>query len=455
MPTFAADTASAEPTGFWSLAFAVVVLLGTGLHLWLIQRQMRHVWQHRGAVPEAFASTVSAQAHLKAAHYTLDKARLAQLGVLFSAALLMAWTLLGGLNLLNQTLIETIAPQFGGMAYQLCLLAVFALLGFLLEWPLQAYATFTVEQKHGFNRSTPALFVMDSLKGLILSALLGLPLAALVLWLMGQAGSLWWWWAWCAWAGFNLLLMVIYPTWIAPRFNRFEPLRDQALTERVQALMARCHFHAQGLFVMDGSRRSAHANAYFTGLGRSKRVVFYDTLLAKLTPEEVEAVLAHELGHFSHRHVQKRLLVMLGLSLGGLALLGQLSNYGGFYLSLGVQPSMQAPNDAVALLLFGLLMPTASLLFTPLASHFSRQDEFEADAYASVQARPEALRSALLKLHEDNASTLTPDPLFARVFYSHPPALERLSALGATGAILAHGEAGAMGESGAAAGNAS
>jgi STE24 endopeptidase len=425
----AADFVWSSPSGLWSLAFTWAVLLSTGLQLWLIQRQMRHVWLHRGAVPEAFASRISLQAHQKAAHYSMDKARLAQLGVILSAALLMAWTLLGGLDLLNQTLLETLAPRFGSLGYQLSLLAVFALVGFLLEWPLEAYATFGVEKKHGFNRSTPALFVADSLKGLALSALLGLPLAALVLWLMGQAGSLWWWWAWCVWAGFNLLLMVIYPTLIAPRFNRFEPLRDAALTERVHALMARCKFRAQGLYVMDGSRRSAHANAYFTGLGRSKRVVFYDTLLSKLTPEEVEAVLAHELGHFSHRHVQKRLAVMLGLSLAGFAVLGQLSGHSSFYLSLGVQPSLHAPNDALALLLFGLLMPTVSILFTPIASYFSRRDEFEADAYACAHAQPQALFSALLKLHEDNASTLTPDPLYARVFYSHPPALERLSAM--------------------------
>jgi len=261
------------------------------------------------------------------------------------------------------------------------------------------------------------------------AALIGLPLAALVLWLMGAAGGLWWLWAWGAWVGFNLLLLVLYPTVIAPLFNKFEPLADEGLKARVQALMQRCGFAAQGLFVMDGSRRSAHANAYFTGLGAAKRVVFFDTLLARLTPGEVEAVLAHELGHFRHGHVKKRMAALFAASLGGLALLGWLAGQSGFYAGLGVPPNPAAPNDALALILFMLALPPFTFFAAPLMAQLSRRHEFEADAYACVQADGRALASALLKLHEDNAATLTPDPLYVRFYYSHPPATERLAAL--------------------------
>jgi STE24 endopeptidase len=259
--------------------------------------------------------------------------------------------------------------------------------------------------------------------------LIGVPLLALILWLMGAAGPWWWLWAWGAWMGFNLLLLVIYPTVIAPFFNKFKPLDDESLKSRVQALMARCGFAAKGLFVMDGSRRSAHANAYFTGLGAAKRVVFYDTLLARLTAGEVEAVLAHELGHFKHKHVLKRIVSIFGLSLVGLALLGWLTSQSGFYAGLGVQPNMGTPNDALALLLFMLALPPFTFFLSPLMALVSRRHEFEADAYACAQASGHDLAQALLKLHEDNAATLTPDPLYVRFYYSHPPASERLAAL--------------------------
>jgi len=273
------------------------------------------------------------------------------------------------------------------------------------------------------------LWLADLAKGTLLSVLIGLPLAALVLWIMGHTGGLWWLYAWGAWVVFNLVLLVLYPTVIAPLFNKFEPLPDEALKTRVQALMQRCGFAAQGLFVMDGSRRSAHANAYFTGLGAAKRVVFFDTLLQRLTPAEVEAVLAHELGHFKRRHVLKRMVGIFTLSLLGLALLGWLAGQAAFYTGLGVQPALAAPNDALALVLFMLALPPFTYFFAPVMAHFSRAHEFEADAYACAQADGAALASALLKLHEDNASTLTPDPLYARFYYSHPPAGERLAAL--------------------------
>ena len=303
------------------------------------------------------------------------------------------------------------------------------MIGSLLDLPWELYNTFRIEQRFGFNRMTWKLYVADALKGILVGALIGLPIAALILWLMGAAGAYWWLWAWAAWMGFNLAIMVLYPTVIAPLFNKFEPLPDEGLKAQVEGLMQRCGFKARGLFVMDGSRRSAHGNAYFTGIGAAKRVVFFDTLLARLNGPEVAAVLAHELGHFKHRHVLKRMVVMFALSLAGFALLGWLSGQTGFYVAFSVQPNMAAPNDALALLLFMLVVPVFGFFFTPLASRMSRKDEFEADAYACAQASGADLAAALLKLHEDNAGTLTPDPVYARFYYSHPPASERLAAL--------------------------
>jgi STE24 endopeptidase len=372
---------------------------------------------------------VTLQAHRRAAQYTLAKGRFGLLATAFGTLVLLGWTLLGGLDLLNQALLDSVQPRFGDMAYQLALLAAFTLIGSLIELPLELYSTFRIEQRFGFNRITPKLFAIDLLKNTVVGALIGLPLAALVLWLMGAAGSLWWLWAWGAWMAFNLVLLVLYPTVIAPWFNKFEPLADAALAERVQSLMRRCGFAAKGLFVMDGSRRSAHANAYFTGLGAAKRVVFFDTLLQRLSPSEVEAVLAHELGHFNHRHVQKRIAGIFGFSLLALALLGWLSTQAPFYAGLGVTPNLQAPNDALALLLFMLALPPFAFFVSPLMAHFSRRHEFEADAYACAQASGQDLANALLKLHEDNAATLTPDPVYVRFYYSHPPASERLAAL--------------------------
>jgi STE24 endopeptidase len=315
------------------------------------------------------------------------------------------------------------------MAYQLALLAAFALISGAIDLPLDLVATFRLEQRFGFNRMSWRLYLLDLAKGLLIGTLIGLPIAALVLWLMHAAGSLWWLWAWGVWMAFNLLILVLYPTVIAPLFNKFEPLADETLETRVPALMARCGFAAKGLFVMDGSRRSAHGNAYFTGLGAAKRVVFFDTLLAKLSPGEVEAVLAHELGHFKHRHVTQRILMMFALSLAGFALLGWLTSRAWFYTGLGVSPNLSAPNDALALLLFALALPVFAFFVSPLFAQLSRRHEFQADAYACAQSSGADLAAALLKLHEDNASTLTPDPLYVRFYYSHPPASERLAAL--------------------------
>ena len=412
-----------------TLLFAAAVLASFLVSLWLATRQMRHVAAHRDAVPAAFAATVPLAAHQKAADYTLAKGRFGLVTSAVATAVLLGWTLLGGLDALNLALRDAVLPGYGAMAYQLALLFSFALIGALIDLPLEWISTFRLEERFGFNRMTPRMFFTDLIKSTAVGAAIGLPIATLVLWIMGAAGSLWWLWAWGAWVSFNLLLLVIYPTWIAPLFNKFEPLQDEALKQRVTALMQRCGFAAKGLFVMDGSRRSAHANAYFTGLGSSKRVVFFDTLLSRLTPEEVEAVLAHELGHFSHRHVVKRMVGIFAASLAGLALLGWLSQQMAFFSGLGVTASLNAPNDALALLLFMLALPPFMFFVSPLAARWSRRHEFEADAYACAQADGRALRTALLKLHEDNATTLTPDPVYVRFYYSHPAASERLAAL--------------------------
>ncbi|HSV60549.1 MAG TPA: M48 family metallopeptidase [Variovorax sp.] len=409
-------------------AFATALVAGLLLKFWLASRQVRHVASHRDAVPPAFAQTITLAAHQKAADYTIAKSRFGIVEMAWSAALLLGWTLLGGLDLLNRSLGEWLGT---GMVQQLALLAAFSLIGGVLELPFALWQTFRLEERFGFNKMTLRLWIGDLLKSTLLGALIGLPLAALILWLMGAAGSRWWLWAWAVWIGFNLTLMLLYPTFIAPLFNKFKPLDDATLKARVTALMKRCGFAAKGLFVMDGSRRSAHANAYFTGFGASKRVVFYDTLLRQLNAGEVEAVLAHELGHFKHRHVMKRMVAMFALSLAGFALLGWLSSQAWFYTGLGVQPNMSGPNDALALLLFMLAVPVFGVFVAPLAAMLSRQHEFEADAYAVKQTNSADLSNALLKLYQDNASTLTPDPVFVKFYYSHPPASERLARMAA------------------------
>ncbi|MEO8806646.1 MAG: M48 family metallopeptidase [Burkholderiaceae bacterium] len=412
-----------------TLVFAAALVASLGLKFWLATRQMRHVAAHRNTVPPAFAETITLAAHQRAADYTLAKARFGLLTMAFGAVVLLGWTLLGGIDTLNLALRDTVQARWGDMAYQLALLACFALIGGVLDLPFELYSTFRIEQQFGFNRITLKLYIADALKGVAIGALIGLPIAALILWIMGAVGAMWWFWAWAAWMSFSLLMMVLIPSYIMPLFNKFEPLADESLKARVQALMARCGFAAKGLFVMDGSKRSAHANAYFTGFGASKRVVFFDTLLNKLSPGEVEAVLAHELGHFKHKHVIKRIVSMSAISLAGFALLGWLSTQAWFYAGLGVRPSVGAPNDAVALLLFLLVTPVFGYFVSPLFAQLSRRHEFEADAYACKQASGNDLAAALLKLHEDNASTLTPDPVYVRFYYSHPPASERLAAL--------------------------
>ena len=421
IPTF-------PPSLILTFTFALTLLAGLMLKFWLSSRQIRHVAQHRTVVPPAFTHVITLAAHQKAADYTLTKARFGLLELALGTLVLVGWTLLGGLSALNQVLLGWLG---GGMGQQVVLLAAFVLISGLIDLPVTLYQTFVIEERFGFNKMTPKLWLLDLLKSTLIGALIGLPIAALILWMMGTAGSWWWLWAWGVWMGFNLLLLLIYPTFIAPLFNKFSPLEDENLKARVTALMKRCGFAAKGLFVMDGSKRSAHANAYFTGFGASKRVVFYDTLLSKLSAGEVEAVLAHELGHFKHKHVIKRIVSMFAMSLLGFALLGWLATQIWFYTGLGVQPNLSAPNDALALLLFMLAVPVFSFFIAPVFAYFSRKHEFEADAYAVQHTSGPDLSTALLKLYEDNASTLTPDPVFVKFYYSHPPASERLARMGA------------------------
>jgi STE24 endopeptidase len=410
----------------FSVLFAAALTLSIAVRFWLATRQVRHVSRHRDAVPADFAGRITLEAHRRAADYTVARVRLGMVETVIGAMLLLGFTLFGGLQWLLDVLAQWLPQR--PFARQIAFVAAVALIGALVDLPVAWYRQFRLEQRFGFNRMTPRLFTSDALKGAAVASALGLPLLALVLWLMRSAGGLWWLWAWGAWVAFNLAILVLYPTVIAPMFNRFEPLADGAVRQRVEALLARCGFASRGLFVMDGSRRSAHGNAYFTGLGRSKRIVFFDTLLARLEPDEVEAVLAHELGHFSRRHVLKRIALMFAASLAGLWLLGWLSRQAWFYQGLGVTPGA-GEFDAAALVLFFLALPVFTFVLQPLASWASRRHEFEADAFAAAHARAQDLVSALVKLYEDNASTLTPDPVHSAFYDSHPPASLRIGRL--------------------------
>lgn len=406
-----------------TLTLVVALLAHVTLKFWLNARQVRHVARHRDAVPPAYADTMRLPDHQKAADYTLAKARLSQLDIALDAAVLLGWTLLGGLSAMNQLLLEWIGP---GMAQQLALVVGFTLVGGLIGLPLSLTKTFGVEQRFGFNKITPALWLADMAKGVVLGLVLGLPLLWVVLWLMQAGGAAWCLWVWGVLVAWQLFLMAIAPNVIMPLFNKFTPLDDASLKARVQGLMQRAGFTAKGFFVMDGSRRSAHSNAFFTGFGASKRVVFFDTLLKQLSPAEMVAVLAHELGHFKHQHVLKIMLTRFATMLLGLAMLGWLAQQPWFYSGLGVMPNLTGSNNALALVLFMLVTPVVTFFLAPISAWRSRQAEFEADAYAVSQTPHQDLSSALLKLYQDNASTLTPDPWYVKFYYTHPPASERL-----------------------------
>ncbi|HKT94525.1 MAG TPA: M48 family metallopeptidase [Paraburkholderia sp.] len=417
---------SPSPALYFSVLFVVAVLAMVATKLWLASRQIRFVVAHRGAVPAQFTATIPLAAHQRAADYTVARTRLGMIEIVLGAVVLIALTLLGGVQVLDLGISDTIGRDYVG---QIALVGAVLAISGIVELPLDYYRQFVVEERFGFNRMTKRIFIMDRIKGLLIGAAFGIPLLFVVLWLMKQAGSLWWLWTWAVWVAFQMLVLVLYPTFIAPLFNKFEPLRDEALRSRIEALMQRCGFAAKGLFVMDGSRRSAHGNAYFTGFGAAKRIVFFDTLLARLSGSEIEAVLAHELGHFKRRHVIKRMVVTFAISLALLALLGWLSQRVWFYEGLGVRPSLLGGNEGLALVLFFLAVPVFLFFVTPLGSLSSRKHEFEADAFAATQTDAQHLVNALVKLYEDNASTLTPDPLYTAFYYSHPPASQRIDRL--------------------------
>jgi STE24 endopeptidase len=410
----------------FSLLFVAFLLITLCVRLWLASRQIRHVAAHRAAVPPQFAERIPLSAHQKAADYTVAKTRLGMLELLVNAAALIGFTLLGGLQWLSLQLLELTGP---GMTYQISLIGAFAIISGIIDLPFSYYRQFVLEAKFGFNKMTLGLYIADMVKGVLLGASIGLPLIWVILTLMEKSGDLWWLYAWIVWSGFQLLMLVLYPTVIAPLFNKFTPLTDQSLRERIEGLMKRVGFSSSGLFVMDGSKRSAHGNAYFSGFGAAKRIVFFDTLLSRLAPHEIEAVLAHELGHFKLKHIVKRIVVMFALSLALLALLGYLKTQAWFYTGLGVTPLMDASNDAMALLLFMLVLPVFTFLLSPLSSITSRKHEFEADAFAARYTNGQDLVAALVKLYEDNASTLTPDPLHSAFYDSHPPASVRINKL--------------------------
>ena len=406
----------------FSILFVAALLLTTLAKLWLARRHLAHIAAHRAEVPQAFREQIDLAAHQKAADYTSAKTRFAMLGALFDAALLLVFTVGGGIRWIADFWAHVFV---GPIAQGLSTIVSVLLISALLETPFDLYRTFVIEARHGFNKMTLALYLIDALKSVLLGAVIGLPLLSGVLWLMGRMGDNWWLYVWGVWVGFSLLLLFVYPSFIAPLFNKFLPMQDETLKARIEALLLKCGFTASGLFVMDGSKRSSHGNAYFTGFGKTKRIVFFDTLLSRLDPNEIEAVLAHELGHFKRRHVVKRIALTFVMSLGFLWLLAQLMGAGWFYAGLGVT----SQTTALALLLFFMVLPVFSFLLHPLSSAWSRKHEFEADAYAAQQTDARDLSSALVKMYQDNAATLTPDPLYSTFYDSHPPALLRINKL--------------------------
>ena len=401
--------------------FLIFFALTLFTRLWLKIRHIRFVAAHRAAVPADFAERIVLPDHQKAADYTVDRSRTAILGMLIEAVVLLAFTLGGGLAALH----DLWSPRLDGIPYGLAMIFSLTLISGLIDLPLSLYSQFVIEARHGFNRMSPGLFFADLLKQTLLGIAIGAPLILAVLWLMGAMGPNWWLYVWVFWSAFNLLAMFVYPTWIAPLFNKFSPLEDGEMKSRIEALLNRCGFRSSGLFVMDGSKRSNHGNAYFTGFGNNKRIVFFDTLLSRLSPPEIEAVLAHELGHFRKKHVVKHIIVMFASSLVLLWLLGQLIDAPWFFHGLGVP----AQNTTLALILFFLVMPIFTFPFSPLTSYLSRKHEFEADAYAAEHTAAADLGRALVKLYEDNASTLTPDPIHSMFYDSHPPAAQRIARL--------------------------
>ncbi|KAG1707704.1 CAAX prenyl protease 1 [Nymphon striatum] len=399
-----------------------MLLVTTGMQLWLSLRQSKYVAKHRAAVPDEFADKITLEEHQKAADYTRAKSGFGRTELLVGSAVLLLWTLGGGLNWLDK-LIRSF--EWGLLTTGVAVLAGFSLISSVIDIPSSLYRTFVIEEKFGFNNSTLKTFFIDMLKGAAVSIVIGVPLILLVLWLMETAGDLWWLYAWVALTGFSILMMWAYPKFIAPLFNKFQPLEEGEVLNRITTLLERTGFNSDGVFVMDGSKRSSHGNAYFTGFGKTKRIVFFDTLLKHLTPTQVEAVLAHELGHFKHKHVFKGMIASMSMTLVGFAVLAWLMNQPWFYNALGVEQ----PSTYMALILFMIVSPAFTFFIGPIMSRWSRKHEFEADTFAAQQSNAGELISALVGLYKKNAGTLTPDPLYSAFYDSHPPASIRIAHL--------------------------
>ncbi len=417
----------------FTLIFLAALLMSTAVEFWLDKRQLKSVQAHQHEVPARFRNVISLQAHQKAARYTIARLKFGKWVGLYSLGLLLMWTIGGGLDALDQAVRSL---GWSELATGVVFILVFFFLNGLLDLPFSIYKTFVIEEKFGFNNMTPRLFITDLIKSAILMTMIAAPLIGVILWLMQSAGSLWWLWAWAVWVGFSLLMMWAYPTFIAPLFNKFEPLKDASLREAIEGLLQRCGFESNGLFQMDGSKRSSHGNAYFTGFGKSKRIVFYDTLLEQLSTHETLAVLAHELGHFKRNHIKKRMIVTFAVFFAGFALMGWLGKQTWFYEGLGVSH----PSNHMLLILFMLVMPVFTFFISPVMNLYSRKHEFEADDYAKEHANAQDLISALVKMYEDNAATLTPDPLYSAWHDSHPPAPIRVAHLETTTTHGTHDE---------------
>jgi len=408
----------------FTLFFLTMMVISTVMRLYLSQRQINYVAKHRAQVPDSFADKISLEDHQKAADYTTTKVKFGRLPLAYEVALLLIWTLGGGLQWLDQNILSLdLDPILTGIA----VILTFTFISAALDLPFSLYSTFVIEEKFGFNRTTIKTFITDMLKGSLLGLVIGVPLLYVILWLMQQTGEQWWIYTWLVISGFSLFMMWVYPTWIAPIFNKFEPLEEGETLNRITSLLTRCGFNSNGIFVIDGSKRSSHGNAYFSGFGRNKRIVFFDTLLKMLSDDELEAVLAHELGHFKKKHIIKGMAISFGTTLLGLAILAWLMKADWFYSSLGVEHA----SSYMALLLFTLVLPVFTFVFQPLFSIFSRKNEFEADAFAAEQTDAKYLIHALVGLYRENASTLTPDPVYSAFYDSHPPAPVRIAHLNA------------------------
>jgi len=401
--------------------FIAVLTLSTGIHLWLARRHINFVSQHKNKVPDAFKKNITLKDHQKAANYAIAKSELGLKDTIVQAFVLLALTLGGLISMISHLFDPITSPLLKDVGIILSVM----FLSSLIDLPFNYYKTFNIDEAFGFNRMTKKLFFSDLYKQMLLGLCLGLPILFVALWMLQNAGAYWWIYLWAVWSVFNLLILAIYPTWIAPFFNKFLPLKDKTLKSKIIALLKKCGFKSQGLFVMDGSARSNHGNAYFTGFGKNKRIVFFDTLLERLNHNEIEAVLAHELGHFHHNHVKKRIVMMFVVSFIGLGILGYLKDQLWFYQGLGITEA----SNGNALLLFMLVGPTFIFFIRPIMAFYSRQNEFEADRYAKMHSSAKHLKESLVKLYRDNASTLTPDPLYSAFYDSHPPALQRIARL--------------------------